>query len=261
PALAGSASPQGAGWREVTARLFFAEEVFGYPEAGVGFWSMVVLEQFYLLWLGAFGLVLLLPGPAHDPWRATRVMAVLTGIGGLAATAWGCFAYRAGGIGGLGGRFKLAKSAIYLTIGMLLCLAPPGGFGRWLLAIGVIAVLGVGVYTGRSQPYKALILAAVLVPLVHGWHWPDLWPVRALGFVGRRSYSLYLMHAIVGNRFLMLDAVRSRVGLSDWWAIAELVAALSVSLLAAMAFYRLVELPMYRRALRVRYRRPEPDLA
>jgi peptidoglycan/LPS O-acetylase OafA/YrhL len=261
PALAGSASPQAAGWREVTARLFFAEEVFGYPEAAVGFWSMVVLEQFYLLWLGAFGLVLLFPGTAHDPWRATRVMAVLTLAGCLASAAWVCHAYRMGEIGAFDGRFRLPRSAVYLTLGMLLYWHVRGGMGRGLLAIAVIAVLGVGIYTDRSQPYKALILAAVLVPLVRGWHWPAVWPVRALGFVGRRSYSLYLMHVIVGNRFLMADAVRSRAGLGDWWAIPELVAAIGVSLLAAMVFYRLVELPMYRRALRVRYRRPEPDLA
>src|SRR5262245_14785582 len=159
PGLAGSASPQGAGWREVTARLFFAEEVFGYPEAAVGFWSMVVLEQFYLLWLGAFGLVLTFPRTARDPWLATRRMAVLTLAACLASAVWVCHTYRLGEIGAFDGRFKLPKSAMYLAFGMVLYWHLRGGVGRWLLPVAVIAVLGVGIYTGRSQPFKALILA------------------------------------------------------------------------------------------------------
>lgn len=257
PALLGRPEPDAAGWKEVGARLLFIEELFGYPEAAVGYWSMVSLEQFYLLWVGALGLIMLFVPPG-DSWRATRIMAVPTLVACVASAIWVCHSYYLGDADPFGARFKLTKVAVYLTFGMLLYWSIRGGFGRWHFVVALVAVGGMAAYTDRAAPYKALLIAAVLVPLVGGWRWPDSWATRALGFVGRRSYSIYLIHPIVGNRFLMVDAIRDGSGLSDWWAFAELIGALAVSVAAGAVFYRLVEWPMYQRAQRVKYRRSEP---
>jgi peptidoglycan/LPS O-acetylase OafA/YrhL len=84
-------------------------------EAGIGYWSMVTLEQFYLIWLAVYALVrwLVTPGKSVGTYgRCEWVMALLTLIGGLASATVI--------IGNWQTDWRMARFGIYLSLGMLL---------------------------------------------------------------------------------------------------------------------------------------------
>jgi peptidoglycan/LPS O-acetylase OafA/YrhL len=77
--------------------------------------------------------------------------------------------------------------------------------------------------------------------------------VRILGFVGKFSYSLYLVHRPILEA---LDPVSHFIQQRFGWAVAD-VWVLSLVLMSAYGFYRLFEKPFLNRALT---RRPSPAL-
>jgi peptidoglycan/LPS O-acetylase OafA/YrhL len=68
--------------------------------------------------------------------------------------------------------------------------------------------------------------------------------------MGTLSYSLYLLHGPVGERVVNLAARYARAPVAQ---LAVMVAAVAVSVGAAYALYRLVELPALRAAASLRY--------
>ena len=69
----------------------------------------------------------------------------------------------------------------------------------------------------------------------------SLWRSRVLQFFGRISYSLYLVHAIVGGKAMKLGA--RFLGTSPAAAVALFFVGLAVSVAGAYVFYRLIERP------------------
>lgn len=110
----------------------------------------------------------------------------------------------------------------------------------WLGIIAGVAIAAL-VIDFRLRIALALVVAITLACSRRSGlleHWPD---IRPLSFVGRISYSLFLVHFPV---LLLANAVHTRLGLSSpESAVFGLFAALTASLLAATAFYRWVESP------------------
>ena len=110
----------------------------------------------------------------------------------------------------------------------------------WLGIIAGVAIAAL-VIDFRLRIALALVVAITLACSRRSGlleQWPD---IRPLSFIGRISYSLFLVHFPV---LLLANAVHTRLGLSSpESAVFGLFAALTASLLVATAFYRWVESP------------------
>ena len=78
---------------------------------------------------------------------------------------------------------------------------------------------------------------------------------RVLGFLGKISYSLYLLHTVVGGRVLNLG---TRVTDSFWGKVSLILLAAGLSILSAYLLYLLVEKPSQAWSSKVRYQAKEP---
>lgn len=237
---------------DVLAQLTLTPEFFHLREevreAAQGLWSMVTLEQFYLIWLAVYAVVRWLVGTGNGTTaygRAEKVMAFLT----CAA----CVGSAAAMMSGYNDRWRLPLYAIYLTTGMMLYWAVRQRFAMSLFVVAVVTLAVTAVVTERSRPVAALLCIAILTPLARGYRLPKLGILRALAFVGQRSYSVYLVHGIIGQRVFSFASKLG--GRGDWIAFPLLGVALVATLVAAMIFYRYVELPCRMKARTVQFRR------
>jgi peptidoglycan/LPS O-acetylase OafA/YrhL len=185
------------------------------------YWSLAIEFQYYLLAILIFPLI----ASGH---RAVRlaVMAGLLVLAGLILQhrlvfAWlslfslgiSCFQYRVG----------LASRIEHVAVGMasaVVCYATHGGL------IATVATL-----------------TALMISL---WRWPVPYATK-LGLI---SYSLYLVHVPIGGRIVNLGG---RLSYGIAYDLIVLLVALLASLLAAYAFYTLIERPFLRLSARIKY--------
>lgn len=228
----------------VAAQLLLVNEFFGVPEPAVGYWSMATLEQFYLLWVGCFALVRWAGGLSTG--AASRMGPLALGV--VLGSGW-AFLF-------LGPEtLNLVRFAFYIALGFLLYGRVRLGLYRWESAVAVAAVAGATVWFQHSRLLAALLTCGVLSALARGYRFPRWGLLHPFHYVGRRAYSVYLVHAVVGLRLLSgYRFAADRFG--DWAAVPAVVAAAGASLAGAAMFYRLIERPCQELARRVRYRRP-----
>ncbi len=72
-------------------------------------------------------------------------------------------------------------------------------------------------------------------------------------FLGKISYSLYLIHGLTGGQFLYFT---SKYATSFWTQTLLLIAALSLSVFFSWIFYRVVEEPSIRWSQKIKYKTP-----
>jgi peptidoglycan/LPS O-acetylase OafA/YrhL len=232
---------------EILAQLTLTRELFDVEDAAPGYWSMVSLEQFYLCFLATYALCLKLYGRTSGGYgKAERMLARVTCVACLLSAA--VVSLR------IPTRVELPQYALYLCLGLLLYWALRAGFARIELALGLGALgLVIGCTLGElSRPLSAVVGVAALAYLGQGHRLPGGLLTRLLGYCGSRSYSIYLVHAVVGIRVLTLGRFLDP---SAIWAVPLLFAsACAVSLLSAEVFFRTVEQPWQERARTVSYR-------
>ncbi len=250
--------------RMVLAWMTFTEDFFKLESAAPGYWSMVTLEQFYLMWLALFaisGLFFRENGKINAD-RLMRWMALLTFVAGVAAGIWIMSRSSVAGDRPSTGEgslhvfnapFKVTTYSFFLSLGMTLYWAVRNKFAQvpfFLLLLMLVVML---VYTNLSRTYAALITAMALVPICQGVRLPDWWAVRFLRFVGKYSYSIYLIHAVIGLRFLYTIDKKLQAQ-PEWIIIPMWFAAIGVSIVAALVFYVVVERPCLNLARKIEYR-------
>lgn len=238
---------------EVVAQLLLVNEYVGVPEPAVGYWTLATLEQFYLLWLVGFAVVR--RATAGDPGAAYRRAVARMGRVALAVFLASGAAFL--GAGSLADH--LPRYAFYIALGILLYGNARLGLHRWELRAAVAGMAGAAVWFQHSRLTAALVAVGVLYALAGGARFPGGRAVGALRYVGRRAYSLYLVHAVVGMRVLTGYRYVGRHG--DWVAVPLVLAAAAASLAGAAVFFRWVERPCQDLARRVRYRATVPDPA
>jgi hypothetical protein len=125
----------------------------------------------------------------------------------------------------------------------------------WELAPGLVLMTVLGL---PDYPLEFLAVAAGLATVA--WHRPltRVGAFRPLLFLGGISYSLYLIHPIVGGRFVNL--VRQLLGeFSVAGSAAVFVAGVAVSVIAAWLLFLAVERPTMNLSRRIRlHRRDRP---
>src|SRR5690606_26975403 len=80
------------------------------------------------------------------------------------------------------------------------------------------------------------------------------WHSRIMDFLGKVSYSLYLIHGLVGGQFLYFTA---RYAHNFWTQTLLLIVALGISIFFSWIFYRVVEEPSIRWSQKIKYKKRE----
>lgn len=240
------------------ANFRFADTIF-HSEYGASFvyWSLSLEEQFYFL----LPLLVLCLRRRIDVFMAGLVIAQF----GLVrmptlmafrtdALAWGVLLA------------CMAASASYVTIEprYLLRLGPLR-LAIPALLLTALALLAAPFTAGWHTRISLIaILSAILVWIAsydRGYLFPQNGMSRLLGWVGGRSYAIYLIHV---PAFFFMREVYDRLGITSptgWLSIVSL-GALTASLIFALAElnYRYVEQPLRRRGIRIAQRFLNPTL-
>lgn len=186
-------------------------------------WSLCYEEQFYLV---SF-LVLLVA-----PRRLFGVLAAATGL----IVGYRLFAFDSGWLAGIDGAFPYLWHEFAVGLGVYWRLVrADSAQGRRAIEGLLVALLGVGVATGYRETAVAGGFGLALIAL-RGWDRPAGW----LGWVGRRSYSLYLIHlpvCTVGIEWLY------GLGIVEFWprVLVTIPLVSAASVLAGWAFFEGVE--------------------
>jgi peptidoglycan/LPS O-acetylase OafA/YrhL len=195
-------------------------------------WSLGVEEKFYLVWPLLFFLVA----------RTLRVrMWVMLGLFALA------------GIAAILGHGYLAQAYFGLLTGCLMAVVLSGQYGdRVLAAAGrvpasiVLSVFFLGFYAEHVSKALIIVFSCTSVIFLTFLIAKDTWLrrfhiLRPMVWLGKRSYSMYLVHV------LCLNVFEARISInSGWKAAAVLAASYALTALVAEALYHTVESPARR---------------
>jgi peptidoglycan/LPS O-acetylase OafA/YrhL len=234
------ALPSGA---QLVSHLFYLQDLLGYGNIVVSFWTLCYEIQFYGFFVGLMVLRHYLPAVLQST-RWTTLFA--------------------------GGLFLLSVSARFIAPGT----APHGLFiDRWYqFFIGTLtyfaitrretskmlylawAALAVVVVSTSSSLIQLLpiVVSAWLLLAAHDARWGRVLSVRPLQFLGAISYSLYLYHASIGWRFVSLMQKLLPGRWSSATAITVYVAGIGVSILFAALMWRFIERPFLRYSQKIR---------
>jgi peptidoglycan/LPS O-acetylase OafA/YrhL len=227
---------------EILSHAVYLQGFFGYQHILPVFWTLCYEVQFYLVFVLALVLFEKLRG-AGISTSATRKAAAIT----LALSFCGSLAIYLG-------RLPNPHQALFVdrwfqfAFGIITYLYYRRSCGaRWIVAASLACVLG-GVLFGANayRVTSVLLTAGTGLAILASWNfqwWNALLVGRTMQFLGRISYSLYLLHLCVGWRATVL--VREMFGASYSTAHAYLAFAIgmAVSIAAAAIMYALIERP------------------
>lgn len=236
---------------QVLSHAVYLQEFLGYEHILPVFWTLCYEVQFYLVFVLALVLLekLRKTGVSNGALRKAAAFALaLSFCGSLAIYL---------------GRLPHPYQALFVdrwfqfAFGVITYLYYRGVCsGRWILLASGLCIAG-GLLFGATayRTISTLLTAgtglAILASLRMQW-WNDLLTGRTMQFLGRISYSLYLLHLCVGWRATVL--VRELFGASYSTAHAYLAFAIGMaaSIAAASIMYVLIESPAIALARKIR---------
>ena len=231
-------------WRQLASHLFYLQDILGFGNVSVGFWSLCIEVQFYLSLIAMLGAA---------QWLHGRLGATSQHIGAL------CL---------LGTTAPLALVSLVeyqpgsdwdVSIVHFFCMFFLGALGWWTLAGRVprpvfwlyVLLLAVRLGLAWSLEIACAGLMGLTIYLVgRRGHLTDWFSHGSLQYLGRISYSLYLIHypvswIVVSTGFWL---TRDNPGAAVLW----LALALAASIAAADLLYRLIEAPSVRLAKKLK---------
>ena len=220
----------------VVAHLFYAQNLLGLGNIVPIFWTLCYEIQFYLAYVG--GMILLANiGRRIGGGTAARIAWVV-----LPASFAISIAIRFGAISSIPG---LAIDRWYqFMLGCLVfwCVAGKLQY-RWLYAAWlVVSVTILSANQGLEGLIVVFISAGVFVGHLTG-HLEDGLSARPIQFLGRISYSLYLVHASIGWRLVSLGQMTVPAFSTVIGAWILFLTSVAVSIVFAYVWWRLLERP------------------
>jgi peptidoglycan/LPS O-acetylase OafA/YrhL len=209
----------------ILAHLVYLQELLGYPHILLTFWTLCLEVQFYLLLLAFV-------------WLSARVSrgtyGVLHGLLALLSLATYCRLIPA-----LPGLF-LSYWFMFL-VGCTVAWTSVGRLPLWVPSCMAAGCVIVGLVLWNPEPVIAGLAAGIVTAGVWRPYLMATLRAKPIQWLGRISYSLYLVHPLIGER---LQNVGRRIhGDHVGWAWAWLVLAAVGTLAVAAAFHRGVEAP------------------
>lgn len=225
PGFAGS--PQHYGWTRMAAHVCYLIPFTDHDWVQPVYWTLAWEFAFYV------SASIILGVAAARPWGLP--LALLLAFGGLHRSELALLFIAGCATAGVAGLAQFGRGAQHA-----------GGNTR--LAFGVVlaaALIGIGFQDGAYAVLAGCTSACLLAP-------PSV-KARIFGFValkrlGTISYSLYLVHVPIGGRCVNLLGSWAR---TEPQKLIVSFLALCVSMIAAFAFYRLVERPSLRLVSRI----------
>lgn len=237
---------------EVLANLLCVCDLTGQPFALFTFWSLATLLQLHLLWAATFWLVRWAFLWRTDGRHHARTLTVIQAVC-LAATAVSWWLAFGSAADAASPPWRLAVWFVYAGVGSAAYWAVRQPAWRWVAAALGLALAVGAVVSGSMRPVFGLATTAVLLLLNFQPLPIRTWVGRALAAVGNRSYSVYLVHGIVGYR-VMTALGWAGVPAGGWGAVVLFAAGMAASVAAGAVFFRLVERPVLNWARGIKYR-------
>ena len=232
------------GWTQIVANVTYTQRFLGIPDIVPVFWSLTYEVQFYIVLVGA--LVLL-----HRSARSASLTRPLFVV---------AFLYS---LGIWLGTFSLPLEGLFIERWFQFAL----GVAAWAVFMGRISradfaalcvITLVALFALSPTPYRATstgvaLMSALTIAFVSlTGRIERLLNGPAIQFLGRISYSLYLIHLSTGWRFI---AALRRVYGSEMGPLvgsATFIGGVLVSVVSAWLMYRAIEAPSVRLARRIR---------
>ncbi|HZI20727.1 MAG TPA: acyltransferase [Pyrinomonadaceae bacterium] len=212
-------------WPQVLLHLGYVNTFFGYPWLSDVFWTLAIEFQYYLLMGLAFPVVF-----SRDARLRLGAMAALGALSFVVTSGAFIFHY------------------IFLFLmGILTCQLRTEMIGRGQYALLTALAVAGNLAVGGLPSTLAGALAVFAILFLRVRH-------SIFVFLGSISYSLYLIHSPVGRRGLNVY-VRATGADTQAEKYLAVLFAVAVSIAAAYALYRLVELPSQRWSSSLRYHR------
>jgi peptidoglycan/LPS O-acetylase OafA/YrhL len=229
-------------WRQLLSHAFYLQDILGYGNISVGFWSLCIEVQFYLALIVMLGVAQWLRGKLGPTSPRIDTLCLLGVTAPLALVSLA--EYQAG-------------SDWDMWLVHFFCMFFLGALAWWTLAGRVppllfwyyVTLLVARLWLNWSLEIACATVAGVTIYLVGRRGLLGEWlSTPTLQYLGRISYSLYLIHypiswIVVGLGFWL-------TGADPVAAVLWLCLALALSIGAADLLYRFVEAPSVRLARR-----------
>lgn len=218
---------------QVLAHVFLLQSILGHEGLSAGVWYIAIDFQLFALLLGLLWLA------RQAAASAAGEAAIAAGLVGTLAVAslyhfnldadwdsWGVYFF---------GSYALGVVSYWASNG------PPQRAAWWLLP--VLAVVALTLLLEYRPRIAVALVVALALALARCSGVLERWPKSPLiGYLGRTSYSLFLVHFPV---CLLVNALFSRFAQDGpWLNLAGLIVAWLASMVAAALFYRFVEAAM-----------------
>jgi peptidoglycan/LPS O-acetylase OafA/YrhL len=229
---------------QIASHLVYAQHFLGWDDIVTVFWTLCIEVQFYLLFIALLWLATRLARRSGSELVRSPVLGAVLAPLALAslffladATDW---------------KYLFLPHWYLFVLGCLTYWCDFRRWSGWALVAFSLAIAGCGAFTGQLAPFAGLATAGLLFASarVPGLAW--LFSGRVLQYLGRTSYSLYLVHFTVGYR--VLNAGQRLTGDSRPAALGWFALSLLLSLVAAHVLHRWVELPSVALAQRLKTR-------
>ncbi len=230
------------GLKGILSNLFYLQNLpFVYPAHGIldVAWTLCLEVQFYLSYL----LLLVVAYYSARSWVAALGVAMVSGW-----SLWHWFYHSSPDFGGRAWTFFLGV-AIYWALRRRV---PTG----WVAA-GIVALAAVVIGKGHLDGVVSVATAGAIFAIGIAGRLSTMLAYRPLLHLGKISYSIYLLHMLIGLN--LLDRLKSAEAGSAVVLWLSVTAAIILSLAGAEVLHRLVEAPSNR--LSQRFKRRQPALA
>lgn len=239
----GMGDPTPHSWQDVLIHLVYLQDLVGIAPISAVFWTLCLEVQFYLVLVTGMTLAArVAPGRIGVLLAGVLLLSLVSAaiIGGwlqgvpkgLFLRAWHCFA--------LG---VLASAVVHR-----------GVHPAWLAA-GIALELLMLRWAHDGSAVLPLLTASLLVLARTRTHWTAWLRSRPWQFLGRQSYSLYLVHPTVGWSTISVLKVLAGPGAGPLTGLAFFIAGLVVSIVGAELMRWAVERPAIAWSRRVRLQR------
>jgi peptidoglycan/LPS O-acetylase OafA/YrhL len=249
----------------ILSNVTYTQELLQLPNIVAAFWSLTYEVQFYIVLVGTFVVVHLLFPTARA--RIARVLLagslaysllIWTGVlpqlqPGLFIQRWFQFALGIWAWAAAQGHMSRRSFGVACMVSvcaiLLISSSGPGEFGETALTPSGFRQLTIAVAVATA--------VALYLALVFG-RMGDWLASRPIQFLGGISYSLYLLHSSVGDRFIALTGLVAPAPLGPASALVLLVASVALSVVCSWCLYRVVEKPSIALGRRVSLPRRRP---
>ena len=236
---------------DILSHAVYLQEFLGYQHILPVFWTLCYEVQFYLVFVLSLVMLEKLRGAGVSADAARKVATVALAVSFCAS------------LGIYLGRLPYPHPALFVdrwfqfAFGVVTYLHCRGACDkRWIMAAVTLCVvggiaLGANTYRITSTLLTAATGLAILASLRVRW-WNALLIGPTMQFLGRISYSLYLLHLCVGWRAVVVVRELFGASYSTLHAYAAFAIGMAVSIAAASVMYILIERPSIALARRIR---------